>query len=149
MKGVGGLRDFTRRQPVHVLEFRCLGQIMRKIAGMTGVLLVAALLNGCVIAIGNDGNDEDNDWQQRQDRNSRYIRSLDIGQSMASVEADLGTPDFNESFQRDGDVFQVLYYRTRQIDDDGKTDMDETTPLVFIDRSLVGWGPTAIDKATQ
>jgi hypothetical protein len=123
---------------------------LRKITTNLALLaLLGTALSGCVVAIGNDGMDEDDDWQQRQERNSRYIRQLDLGQSMNLIESELGTPDFNESFQRDGETFQILYYRTRQAKEDGKTSMDETTPLVFIDNSLVGWGETAIDKATR
>ena len=122
---------------------------MNRLTQMTGTLLLATSLSGCVIAIGNDAFDNEEEWQQRQSRNINYIQHLDLGRGMASIEADLGNADFVESFQRDGDDFRVLYYRTQRVHDDGKTTMDETTPLVFIDRELVGWGHSAIDKATR
>jgi hypothetical protein len=107
-------------------------------------------MTGCVIAIGNDDwSDEGDEWEVRQAKNNRYIRRLDLGRSMNAIQADLGEPDFNESFQRNGETFQVLYYRTRRVHDDSVTTKDETTPFVFIDRELVGWGETAIENATR
>jgi hypothetical protein len=111
--------------------------------------LLTVTLSGCVIAIGGGGSDHDDGWKERQTRNSDYIRSLRLGQSRASTEADLGRADFIESFVRDGDEFTVLYYRTERVRDDGVTTIDETTPLVFVEGELVGWGHTAIDKATR
>ena len=122
---------------------------MNRLTQITGTLLLATSLSGCVIAIGNNAFDDEEEWQQRQNRNVNYIQHLDLGRGMASIEADLGNADFVESFQRDGDDFRVLYYRTQRVHDDGKTTMDETIPLVFIDRELVGWGHSAIDKATR
>lgn len=122
---------------------------MNRLTQITATLLLATSLSGCIIAIGNNAFDDEEEWQQRQNRNVNYIQHLDLGRGLASIEADLGNADFVESFQRDGDDFRVLYYRTQRVHDDGKTTMDETTPLVFIDRELVGWGHSAIDKATR
>jgi hypothetical protein len=41
---------------------------------------------------------------------------------------------------------QVLYYRTRRVDDDGITTKNECTPLVFINNELVGWGELSLSK---
>ena len=117
-------------------------------ARIAAIVALTITLSGCVIAIGGDSLDSD-DWKRRQGRNAEYIRHLDLGESMASIEADLGDPDFIESFRREGEVFKVLYYRTHRTHDDSTTTMDETTPLVFIDNHLVGWGESAIDKATR
>ncbi len=122
---------------------------MKALIRLTGILLLVLTLSGCIITIGNDAFDGDQDWHDRQERNNRYIRHLDLGQRMGSVESELGDPDFNESFTRDGNNFQVLYYRTQRLHNDGQTTIDETTPLVFIERELVGWGQNAIDKATR
>ena len=123
---------------------------MTQIIKLTGIMLLVTSLSGCVVAIGNDDWDHgEQDWQDRQERNFRYINRLDLGRSLTSVEAELGNPDFSDAFQRDGEVFHVIYYRTHHIDDDGKTTRDETTPLVFIDKQLVGWGELAIEKATN
>lgn len=118
-----------------------------------GILLVALLampLGGCVIAIDTNEFEEGlEDWRDRQERNDRYIRRLDLGRSIHSVESDLGEPDFVESFWRNDEEFTVLYYRTHRTRDDGRTTKDETTPLVFIDGELVGRGDSAIDLATS
>ena len=72
---------------------------------------------------------------------------LELGRSLGSIESEFGTPDIVESFQRDGNAYKVWFYRTRHVTSDGMTRRDETTPLVFIDDELVGWGESAIDKA--
>ncbi|MEO0424173.1 MAG: DUF3192 domain-containing protein, partial [Pseudomonadota bacterium] len=93
-----------------------------------------------------DGESEQ--WQTVQRTNDSYIDNLYLGTSKARVVADLGQPDFKEAFDRHGDVFEVLYYRTHHRKSDGKTTKEETTPLVFVDGILVGYGESAIDKAT-
>ncbi len=115
---------------------------------MFSTTLLTLSLTGCVIAIGNGQGDEDN-WDERQAKNARYISLMNLGQSRSIVESDLGSADFMEVFQRNGNNYRVLFYRTTRTEDDGRTTKDETTPLVFIDDKLVGWGDTAIEKATQ
>lgn len=121
---------------------------MSLLVKMFGTILITLSLTGCVIAIGNDHGDEDN-WEERQEKNARYISLLNLGQSRPVIESDLGSADFLEAFQRNGDNYRVLFYRTKRTQDDGRTSKDETTPLVFIEDQLVGWGDTAIEKATQ
>ena len=117
---------------------------------LSGFLILLSTLTACVVSIGNDGYDDgEEEWKSRQEKNLRYINRLDLGTAMNVVEADLGTPDFSDSFQRNGEVFHVIYYRTQHEESDGKTSKEETTPLVFIEKSLVGWGELAIDKATN
>ena len=122
---------------------------MFKTARLAAVLLSSAALSGCVVAIGNDGFQEDEAWEQQQKRNDRYIDNVQIGTSKNAIQADLGDADFQDSFQRDGETFEVLYYRTQHRHSDGKTTRDETTPLVFVDGALVGYGPTAVENATR
>ncbi|MFT5209022.1 MAG: hypothetical protein ACI9CE_000740 [Flavobacterium sp.] len=123
---------------------------MTQILKISSFILLLSTLAGCVVAIGNDGYDDGEDgWEHRQEKNLRYINGLDLGTSMNVVEADLGTPDFSDSFQRDGEVFNVIYYRTQHRESDGETSRDETTPLVFIGKSLVGWGELAIEQANN
>lgn len=109
--------------------------------------VVMVALSGCVIAIGTDDHDED-DWEDRQTRNERIVRDLDLGTDITEIEKRLGTADFVEAFQRNGATYTVLYYRTHRTKGDGKTTRDETTPLVFVDGGLVGWGESAIEYAT-
>ncbi len=110
------------------------------------MLFAVATLTGCVIAVNTD--DWENDWHTRQHENAEKIDQLELGRTEGSVRTDFGKPDFVESFLRNGDAFTVLYYRTRRVESDGVTSKDETTPLVFVDGVLVGWGDAAIDHAT-
>lgn len=113
------------------------------------ILLALFSLGGCVISVNDhDGSDGSYGWKQRQERNERAINHLELGRSRVSIESQMGDPDFVESFVRNGNNFTVLYYRTRRTHDDGQTTRDETTPLVFVDGKLVGWGDSAIDHAT-
>jgi hypothetical protein len=122
---------------------------MSQTRNVFGLLLLTLSLTGCVVAIGNGHGDGEDNWKERQGKNSRYINSLSIGASRAVVESDLGSADILEVFQRNGDDYRVLFYRTQRVNDDGRTTKNETTPLVFIDDKLVGWGDTAIEKATR
>ena len=122
---------------------------MFKAARLAAILLSSTALSGCVVAIGNDGFQEDEQWEQAQRRNDRYIDGVQLGTSINAVRAAMGEAEFQDSFQRDGEVFDVLYYRTHHRHSDGKTTRDETTPMVFVDGRLVGYGPTAIENATR
>lgn len=106
-----------------------------------------SLLSGCVIAVGNDDSDDDN-WSKTkkvQQHNQNYINQLKTGADAASVRNSLGTPDFTELFQKEGETVEVLFYRTHRSHGDGMTSKDECTALIFKRGLLVGWG----DKAYQ
>lgn len=105
-------------------------------------------LGGCVIAVNTDDMDSA-DWEDREQRNERAIRRMSLGRSAMSIESELGEADFEETFWREGEQFRVLFYRTQRMRGDGRTTRDETTPLVFIDGELVGWGESAIEHATR
>lgn len=111
---------------------------------ITGLI---AMLSGCVVAVNTD-DWEDEAWFSRQNRNAEKIEQLELGVSESSVTSDFGDADFVESFTRTGEDFRVLYYRTRHSDHDGTTTKNETTPLVFVDGTLVGWGDSAVEHAT-
>lgn len=110
--------------------------------------LTLALTTGCVITVNTDDEYKENNWKSRQSRNERAINRMELGRSEASIVRELGEPDFVDAFVRAGQKFRVLYYRTHRVSDDGLTTRNETTPLVFIDGVLVGWGDAAIDHAT-
>ena len=107
--------------------------------------LSAVALAGCVIHV--DATD-DEDWTDVQRANERAVSRLALGRSLDSVRAEMGTPEFIESFVRDGEEYTVLFYRTHRSHADGRSTRDETTPLVFVDGALVGWGDSAIEYAT-
>lgn len=120
---------------------------MNKLAIKTMMAILAGvLLQGCVIAVNTDEHGW-SDWRKAQHRNAERIQNLQLGRDLASVQGELGDPDFIDTFMRDGRTWRVLYYRTRQVHSDGRTTRDETTPLVFVDGSLVGWGDAAIENA--
>ena len=48
---------------------------------------------------------------------------------------------------RDGQTFDVLFYRTRLVTEDGRTTKDETTPIVFAGGAVIGWGDLALAEA--
>ncbi|MEQ8857101.1 MAG: DUF3192 domain-containing protein [Pseudomonadales bacterium] len=116
------------------------------------MVLAVLFLSGCYISVRDDGpeggwQEDGGDWQLRQQRNREAIGYLELGRGIDSLMAELGTPDLTESFLRDGRQFRVLFYRTRLAREDGLTSRDETTPLVFVDGELVGWGESAIAHA--
>ena len=123
---------------------------MNRIFQVITLTSMVTLLTGCVVAIGNDDFDNEYDqWQSDQDRTLRMINALDLGRDLGSIEGEFGAPDFTDSFMRNGEAIRVLHFRTHLAHSDGKTTRDETTPLVFIDDQLVGWGEMAIEKATR
>ena len=122
---------------------------MNQLIKISTLLFLVTSLSACIVKIDAENWDDEHNWKNRQDENSQYINRLDLGVSIADVRSDLGEPDYSDSFQRNGAVFHVLYYRTQHQESDGKTNKDETTPLVFIDKKLVGWGDLAIEKATE
>lgn len=83
-------------------------------------------------------------WQARQAGNREAIGRLDPGMSKASVQQAMPeAPSFVESFTREGgDRVDVLFYYTNRKWGDGNDTRDETTPLVFVNNELVGWGDT-------
>jgi hypothetical protein len=115
-------------------------------ASVIGALALS--VTGCVIAVDTDHWKEDmHGWQDRQKHNLRATEQLRIGRTRDSIVAEMGQADFTEAFVREGKTFDVLFYRTRLVAEDGRTTKDETTPLVFVDNALVGWGDSAIEKA--
>jgi outer membrane protein assembly factor BamE (lipoprotein component of BamABCDE complex) len=103
-------------------------------------VLLFASLSGCVVVNGKHHSWSDGDWKDEQRDNRQAISELEIGLARNQVVGQLGTPNFSEAFTRDGDEFRVLSYRTRHRHSDGETTRDETTPLVFKNDKLIGWG---------
>ena len=116
-------------------------------AKLIATTALVTMLSGCVVAVNTD-DWKDEAWFTRQNRNAEKIEHLELGISESTVRSDFGEPDFVESFTRKGETFKVLRYRTRHRDHDGSTTKDETTPLVFVGGTLVGWGDSAIEHAT-
>ncbi|MGB0515285.1 MAG: DUF3192 domain-containing protein [Wenzhouxiangellaceae bacterium] len=109
------------------------------------LILIAPLLTGCVVAIGNDDFGEGSkNWSRVERENRAAIDGLRLGMGIYEVQDAMpNEPEFNEAFSVAGVSHRVLFYRTQRVDGDGVTTRDETTPLVFTDGRLTGWGESA------
>jgi hypothetical protein len=103
---------------------------------MLGLLSTAA--TGCVYIDGEHVSHSK--WREEQRDNREAIARLEIGATRADVVTELGAPAISEAFDRDGEEVRVLFYRTQHRHSDGDTTRDETTPLVFENDRLIGWG---------
>jgi hypothetical protein len=106
--------------------------------GLCAVLLFSLAATGCVYVDGERISGDD--WRDEQRLNRKLISQLDIGMTRDAVVDRLGPPSDSEAFARDGREMRVLFYRTQWKHSDGDTSRDETTPLVFEDDVLLGWG---------
>ena len=122
---------------------------MKFISNLFIASLLMFSLSGCIVVGGGDwdDHDHDSDWQDRQKENKRVISQLEIDDSRQSILEQLGAPDFSEAFSKGSDDFRILFYRTQHEHSDGDTSKDETTPLVFKNNRLVGWGMDALANA--
>lgn len=111
---------------------------------LAGMLIMT--LAGCAITVNDGDSKREADWRERQEHNRHEIARLEIGMSREEVRDRLGRPDISEAFTREGADYRILYYRTQHNRSDGKTTRDETTPLVFRDGRLEGWGETLLRR---
>lgn len=111
------------------------------IAALVGLSLG---LSGCVISVDGDGEySHKSSWESKERKNRQHISHLEQHASYQDILSRMGVADFNELYEKEGDTYQVLYYRTQRIEGDGITTKDECTPLVFKNGALVGWGDSA------
>ena len=108
-------------------------------------VLMAVSLSACIIVDRDGWRDSDNGWEKRQKENKQVISQLEINDSRDSVVAQLGAPDFSEAYTKGDSHYRILFYRTSHERSDGETTKDETTPLVFLNETLVGWGQDALN----
>lgn len=104
------------------------------------VMATLVSLPGCIIVNDHGWND---DWEEEQVSNREAIASLDIGMERSVVMQRLSMPEFSEAYTHDGEEYRVLFFRTQHRHSDGETTRDETTPLVFRNNTLIGWGEEA------
>jgi len=111
-------------------------------------VLLTVFTSGCIYVDGDRDweFDDRSSWQKRQKQNREKIANLSLGLSVEEIRDEFGNPDFSEGFEADGRRYRVLRYRTHHRDSDGDTSVDETTPLVFENGALVGWGETALRR---
>lgn len=117
---------------------------MQKLNKVTLLVITAIFLNGCVIVAG-DRDWGDSDWQDKQSQNRHQISQLDLNMPRTEVLEKMGVPNFSEALVKGEQEYRVLYYRTQRTKSDGETTKDETTPLVFKNDKLIGWGSEALN----
>jgi len=105
-------------------------------------------LSGCVIVTGDRDRNGDN-WQDEQTDNRNQISNLELNTTRLNIIQQLGAPNFSEAFVKEADEYRVLFYRTQHIHSDGDTTKDETTPLVFKNDKLIGWGQVMLTGIRQ
>jgi hypothetical protein len=121
---------------------------MKYVARVFFVGFLLTSLNAClVIGDGPDWDEmTDSNWGANQRENREIISKLSIGSDRGSVVSLLGTPSQSEASVKEGDEYRVLYYRTQHRHSDGETSKDETTPLIFKNNKLIGWGEDAFSS---
>ncbi len=122
-----------------------------KLLKLVVVTLLCLSLYSCILVVDAnfDSKEEVDGFSARAERNSRFISDLSLGTSRLTVVSIMGEADIAEAFTT-GDVdYQVLFYRTSQLHNDYQTTRDETTPLVFKDDRLVGWGDVALENFSE
>jgi outer membrane protein assembly factor BamE (lipoprotein component of BamABCDE complex) len=116
-----------------------IGIKMNQLLKLSLVGLLLTTLSGC-ISINGSHHGDGKDWKDNQESNRRVISELALGTERSNVLTRLGTPSFSEAFVKDDEQYNVLFYRTHLTKSDGKTTKDETTPLIFKNDTLIGWG---------
>ena len=112
------------------------------------VLGSAILLGGCIVHVDDNYNDRP-DWRARQAENIELIQRLELGMPINEVHDRLGPADVSEAFSSAEHEYRILRYRTHHRHSDGTTTDDETTPLLFEDGRLVGWGESSVHRTLR
>jgi len=120
---------------------------MKKLIKLSAMLITISTLSGCVFIHSNDDSDES--WQQIQQKNREVISQLSLDTDRTQIEIKLGVPNFTEAFINNEQEYRVMYYRTSRQHHDSTTSKDETTPLIFKNNKLIGWGHDALANIHQ
>ncbi|GLX86785.1 hypothetical protein tloyanaT_30380 [Thalassotalea loyana] len=104
-------------------------------------------LSACSINIGDDDYDRYHTSNNSSEYNNRQeISKLRIDTPYVEVVNRMGVAEFNETYEKNGETIQVLYYRTQRKHSDGMTTKDECTPLIFKGGLLKSWGDIALGQ---
>lgn len=94
-------------------------------------------LTGCIVSVGGEEDHViSSEFEDREYSNRKKIARLSLGSSYNDVANQLGVADFNESYEKEGENIQVLFYRTNRVHKDGLTTRDECTYLYFVGGAL-------------
>ena len=115
---------------------------MYRIQRVVLILVLATGLSACVVAV-NDGW-HTADWEEEQLQNRETIAGLSPGSNIAGVTAQIVVPEFSEAYLSEGNRYTVYFYRTHHRRSDGDTTRNETTPLLFKNDILLGWGESLL-----
>jgi outer membrane protein assembly factor BamE (lipoprotein component of BamABCDE complex) len=118
---------------------------MKNIGNLVLAAFLATSLSGCVIMAGDHDSDK-HSMNSVEKENRAVISELALQTTRSRVLTKLGAPNFSEAFMKGDDEYRVLYYRTQRLHADGDTTKDETTPLIFKNDKLVGWGEDSLAK---
>lgn len=113
---------------------------MNNLLKLTFAVCLSGALSGCVIVAGEHGWNDNNNWESQQEENRELISQLTLQSQRSDVIKKLGNPNFSDAFMKQDDEYRILYYRTQHRKSDGETTKDETTPLIFKNDKLIGWG---------
>lgn len=119
---------------------------MKPVVALCCAPLLVLAVTGCVYVDGKYAGEDHDDWRSEQRDNRAMISRLDVGMERSAVLERLGTPADSEAFDLNGEEVRVLFYRTQRTHSDGNTTRDETTPLVFRNDLLVGWGQAVYEE---
>ncbi|TQV72278.1 DUF3192 domain-containing protein [Aliikangiella marina] len=122
---------------------------MKQLLNLAAASLLAVSLSGCIIVDGEYRDWNDSDWKSEQRENRSLISRLELNESRQRVVSRLGAPNFSEAFSRGEDQYRILFYRTHHRHSDGDTTKDETTPLVFKNDTLIGWGHDVLAEVSS
>ena len=90
-------------------------------------------------------------WQHRDNFNAKVISRYKVAEnhSQDDITGRLGGPDITQAVKLNGQIYQLMYYRTQRKLPDGITTEDECTALLFINRQLVAIGEVAVNQYQQ
>ncbi len=121
--------------------------IANKLAWLAAGLLLYILLTLAALYWYQDDVEQMN-WVDREVFNAKIIRQYNVQGTIKQQDVlhRLGSPDITAAFKQNGDIYQVLYYRTHRRTPDGITTADECTALLFKNRTLIAIGDTAVSR---
>lgn len=109
------------------------------------------LLLTLLIVVFYQDNTEQMNWADREAFNNKIIKKYrpHTGLSQTEILHTLGSPDITEAVIINGDIYQVLYFRTHRNTPDGITTADECTALLLRNRQLIAIGEEAVNQFSQ
>lgn len=123
---------------------------LKPVALFIGGFVVYLLLTLAVLLFYKD-DPEQMSWQHRENFNAKVISRFKLSENFGQddIIGRLGGPDITEAIAINGEIYQLMYYRTHRKLPDGITTEDECTALLFINRQLVAIGDTAVTQYQQ